>query len=62
MIFDKVNLLLWTKTKDAEKGINRPHSLVNAWLGIEKSEKENLSFKSGEDFERARREIIEKGG
>lgn len=46
---DSLNFLAWSKTKDASKGMNRPHRLVENLLG--KKDKNDLQkFQSGEDF------------
>lgn len=60
-IVDKVSLLLWTKTKDAEKGINRPKSLLSQMLGEEENG-ENEVFNSSEDFEKRKMELLKRGG
>ena len=53
---DRLSLLVWSKTKDAEKGRKKPKSIVEA---LTKSEnKELMSFASAEDFEKARKRII----
>lgn len=53
---DRLSLLVWSKTKDAEKGRKRPKSIVEA---ITKEEnKQFMTFASAEDFEEARRRII----
>ena len=53
---DKLSQLLWTKTKDAQRGRNRPKSLLDA---LEKPpEKVYKSFSSIEEFERKRAEIL----
>ena len=53
---DRLSLLVWSKTKDAEKGRKRPKSIVEA---ITKEEnKQIITFASAEDFEEARRRII----
>lgn len=57
-IYDVANTLLWTKTKDAEKGKNRPKPL--AQLFIESDEPEPTSYASGAEYEKARAEIIKK--
>ena len=44
---DRLSLLVWAQTKDAEKGRNRPKSILEA---INPKESENLSYESGEDF------------
>lgn len=57
-ILDRLTLILYSKTKDAEKGRNYPKLLLD-----EAEKKEELEgFMSSEDFERARRQIIEGGG
>lgn len=59
MIVDRLGLLVWSKTEDARKGYNRPKSILQAMMGD--IEKENLSFASGEEFEKAKREILGEG-
>ena len=54
-IIDRLNLLLWTKTKDAEKGWNRPKSILDQ---LYDKESEVSAFASGEDFEKERQRII----
>lgn len=58
-ITDAVRLLLWSKTKDGSKGINRPKSIL-AGLNQRESDK-IISYPSGEDFEKARQKLL-KGG
>lgn len=53
-IYDQLNLLLWTKTEDGEKGINRPKRLSEMLEGT----KESVGFNSGEDFEKRRNELL----
>lgn len=56
-ILDRLTLILYSKTKDAEKGKNYPKLLLD-----EVDKKEDLQgFMSSEDFEKMRRKII-KGG
>lgn len=57
-ILDRLTLILYSKTKDAEKGKNYPKLLLDE---VEKKE-ELEGFMSSEDFEIARRKIIEGGG
>ena len=57
-IFDVVNTILWTKTKDAEKGRNQPKSF--AQMFIDSGEPEFSSYANGAEFEKARAEIIKK--
>lgn len=56
---DQLNYLAWTKTVDAEKGRNRPKSVVKILLG-ETEQKQCTGFVSGDDFEEYRRQIIER--
>ena len=52
VIADRLGLLVWMKTKDAEKGRNRPKSIVDMLMnGEAPSEK---AFDSAADFEAAR--------
>ena len=61
-ILDRLSLLCWSKTEDAQKGVNRPDSVLSNLLGNDpKDNREHLVFDSLEDFERTRKEIIEKG-
>lgn len=53
---DRLSLLVWSKTKDAEKGRKRPKSIVDVITKEEKNE--FMSFATVEDFEEARRRII----
>ena len=50
---DRLSLLLWTKTKDAEHGRNRPASILESLTNVKK-ESSHLSFDSGEEFMKAR--------
>ena len=59
-IADRLALLLWAQTEDAQKGRNRPESLVESLL--DKPEEKIMGFDSGEAFERARRAILELEG
>lgn len=54
-IVDRLNLLLWTKTKDAEKGLNKPKSILDH---LYDSESDVSAFTSGEEFERERSRLI----
>lgn len=55
---DYLALLYWTKTKDAQRGINKPKSIANK-LMEQPQEKDIMSFDSPEDFEAMRLRIIE---
>lgn len=60
-IFDALNLLLWSKTSDGQKNINRPNSLANTLLGKPQSNDSVTAFATGEDFEQRKQEILGKG-
>lgn len=56
-IMDNTAWLKWSKTKDAEKGINQPESVFNQLV---KPAEKKKTFASGEDFETAKREFDKK--
>ena len=59
-IMDRLSLLIWMQTKDAKHRRNKPKSVLSEL--IREKPKERIScFKSAEDFEAARRRIIEEG-
>lgn len=59
---DRLTFLAWTKTKDAEKGLNRPKSIVDI-ISKGTAHNENImTFDTAEEFEAARARIIEGGG
>jgi len=57
-IYDLVHILLWSKTKDGEKGRNYPKSFSKMFL--ETDEPEPTSYATGADYEKARAEIVKK--
>lgn len=61
---DKLNTLVWFKTKDGQKGKNAPPSIVSLLTGNEKSDvnKDMVVFNSGEDFSNRRKMILQTGG
>lgn len=59
-VADNLKLLLWSKTKDAQKGRNRP--VLWSSLFEEPKEKKEIVFNSGEDFEKERNRLLKKGG
>ena len=59
---DYLSKLWWSKTTDAEKGRNMPISIASKFIKEDVEIKEMLSFDTAEDFEKARKEILEKGG
>ena len=57
---DRLSVLVWAKTKDGERGINKPRSLLNMLLGSEKSDQYDAK-ETAEEFEAARKRILEGG-
>lgn len=54
-IVDRLSLVLWTKTKDAQKGRNRPKSVLDSMY---KKETDVSAFASGKEFEEERQRIL----
>ena len=55
-ILDRLSLLVYAQTKDAQKGINKPVMLVDNLI---KEESNIQGFNSSEDFEIIRKRILE---
>lgn len=51
-ILDGVNFLVWAKTRDAEKGRNRPKSVVEKLI-IKEKDPDIMTFATAEEFDRA---------
>ena len=49
-ISDELALIFWTKTKDGQRNINRPKSVLESLLHPEGQENENISYATGEEF------------
>ena len=60
-IVDRLSILVWTKTKDGQKGRNQPKSLVDS-INKPVREKEGMSFNTGEEFEKMKLKILKEGG
>ena len=56
-ILDDVRWLRWSKTKDAQKNKNMPESVLQSFLG-KKERPKITAFRTAEEFERRRAEII----
>lgn len=54
---DRLTFLAWSKTKDAEKGQNRPKSIVDILNGSARGNN-IMAFDTAEEFEAAREEIV----
>ncbi|MGX6962425.1 DUF5361 domain-containing protein [Vagococcus xieshaowenii] len=62
-VSDKLGLLVWYKTKDAQKGANQPKSMVETLTNVKtETIRKELVFDSGEEFEKARQALIKGGG
>ena len=57
-IADSLSFIAWSKTKDAEKGWNRPNSLVNVLLGKTDEDTGIVTYQSAEEYEKARVRIL----
>lgn len=55
---DRLSLLWWSKTRDAERGRNRPELIYDRLAGRAQRKSDIVVFSSGEAFERKRREIL----
>lgn len=55
---DRLSLLWWAKTRDAEHGRNRPEMIFDRLTGRVRRRRENAVFSSGEAFEKKRQEIL----
>lgn len=58
---DALNLLVWAKTKDGEKGRNRPKSILRAIADPPKPEEKPLQFQSPDQFKAAWQRLTGKG-
>ena len=59
-IADRLGVLAWQNTKDGQKGINMPESIVQSLIGIKK-ESNNMSFSTGDEYEAYRRSLLNGG-
>jgi len=58
-VADYLAMIFWTKTKDGQKGRNRPKSLREALENGNKKDNEIVGFESVEEFEQAREALLE---
>ena len=54
---DRLSLLVWSKTTDAETGENRPGSIVDTLTGVEETG-DLEAYDTPEEFEKARAAIL----
>lgn len=59
---DRLSLLVWSKTKDAEKGRNKPKSMLAMLLKDDRPKDDLEKFDTAEEFEAARKRILQGGG
>jgi len=57
-ISDKLSHWIWAQSKDGQKGINKPDSLVEIITNTQPKGKNVVAFNSGEDFEVMRERIL----
>ena len=59
---DRLSILVWSKTEDAQKGKNQPPSIVDKLMQTEKKEvkSEITSFASINDYEAARQDMLKR--
>ena len=50
---DRLSLLVWGMSEDAERGTNRPKSLVAALMGETEDSSDVMTFENPDDFEAA---------
>ena len=62
-VLDRLSALVWFKTTDGQKGINKPLMVAEELTGKTKAkESKEMIFDSGEDFEEYRQKILKKIG
>lgn len=65
-VSDKLSYLLWLKTKDGQKGRNKPDSILESLTKTKdiSKKKNEIVFDSGKEFEREREKLLQgiKGG
>ena len=57
VIADRLGVLAWQNTKDGQKGLNMPESILQNLIG-NKKESNTMSFNSGEEYEAYRRSLL----
>lgn len=58
---DYLAKLWWAKTEDAEKGTNRPVSILSLLLDTDTPKNNTEGFGSAEEFDKARKSLLERG-
>jgi len=64
LIYDDLNILLWSRTKEAQKKKNKPKSLHDLLFNIQPKNTvvEVKGYTTGNDFLATRKSLIKKGG
>lgn len=57
-IADRLSILAWQRTKDGQKGRNRPRMLIDEMT--KKKQRENISYSTPEEYLAAREKIVER--
>lgn len=57
-IADRLSFIAWSKTKDAEKGRNRPPSILDILYGKDDN-RDLTTFNTKEDYEITRKKLLE---
>lgn len=58
---DRLSLLVWSKTVDGQNGRRQPKSLAQL-LQTTETDRQKISFASGQEYEKARARLIQGGG
>lgn len=56
---DRLSFLAWAQTKDAQKGLNKPKSIVSILNGEKTQNSDIVAFDTAEEFEAARAKILQ---
>lgn len=59
---DRLSMLVWAKTKDAQKGRKAPKSILEQLTKEQDPEKEIKPFESAAEFDAAREKLLQEGG
>lgn len=55
---DRLSMLVWVKTKDGQKGRNKPDSILQKLMGGRQEEEDYMVFQTPEDFDAAWKKAI----
>ncbi|WYJ90905.1 hypothetical protein A5888_002673 [Enterococcus sp. 9E7_DIV0242] len=58
-IADRLSVLVWSETKDGQRGKNKPKFILDSLSGKPPVKKEEIVFNSSEEFEKTRRKLLE---